>query len=31
VRDESTVLLRDFSRSVERGYRGMWVTLWVRH
>jgi mannosyltransferase len=31
VRDESTLLLRDFSRSVERGYRGMWVTLWVRH
>ena len=31
VRDESMVLLRDFSRVAARGYRGMWVTLWVRH
>jgi mannosyltransferase len=31
MRDESVVLLRDFSRAAVRGYRGMWVTLWLRH
>lgn len=31
MRDETTVLLRDFSRAAVRGYRGMWVTLWIRH
>jgi mannosyltransferase len=31
VRDESAVLLRDFSRVAARAYRGMWVTLWLRH
>ncbi len=31
VRDESAVLLRDFSQVAARAYRGMWVTLWLRH
>jgi hypothetical protein len=30
ARDESMVLLRDFSRVAAHGYRGMSVTLWVR-
>jgi mannosyltransferase len=28
IRDESVVLLRDFTRVTTRHYRGMWVTLW---
>jgi hypothetical protein len=24
------VLLSDFSRAIERHYKGMWLTLWVR-
>jgi mannosyltransferase len=30
ARQESVVLLQDFTRTVTRGYRGMWLTLWVR-
>jgi mannosyltransferase len=30
LREESAVLLRDFTRVALRGWRGMWVTLWVR-
>ena len=30
MRDESEVLLRDFSQITVHGYRGIWVTLWVR-
>jgi len=30
LRQESQVLLRDFTRLKTRGYRGMWLTLWVR-
>jgi mannosyltransferase len=30
LRQESQVLLRDFSRLKARSYRGMWLTLWVR-
>jgi len=29
-REESAVLQRYFSRTVVRGYRGMWLTEWVR-
>lgn len=29
-REESDVLLRHFTRTAVRGYRGMWVTLWQR-
>jgi mannosyltransferase len=31
LRGESLVLRHDFRRLVVRGYRGIWVTLWVRH
>ncbi len=30
MRQESQVLLRDFTRVKQRGYRGMWLTLWIR-
>jgi len=30
MRQESQLLLRDFTRVRTRGYRGMWLTLWVR-
>jgi mannosyltransferase len=30
LREESDVLLSDFSRAIERHYKGMWLTLWVR-
>jgi mannosyltransferase len=30
MQQESVVLLRYFTRTVVRGYRGMWLTLWVR-
>jgi mannosyltransferase len=30
MQQESTVLLHYFNRTVARGYRGMWLTLWVR-
>jgi mannosyltransferase len=30
LRQESQVLLQDFTRLKARNYRGMWVTLWVR-
>jgi mannosyltransferase len=30
VREESAVLLRYFTRVEARGWRGVWVTLWVR-
>jgi mannosyltransferase len=30
LRAESQVLLQDFIRLKARGYRGMWLTLWVR-
>jgi mannosyltransferase len=30
LREESLVLRHDFTRVVVRGYRGIWVTLWVR-
>jgi mannosyltransferase len=30
MRQESQLLLRDFTRVRMRGYRGMWLTLWVR-
>jgi mannosyltransferase len=30
LRDESRVLLQDFVRVKARGYRGMWLTLWIR-
>jgi mannosyltransferase len=30
LRQESQVLLRDFTQVKARGYRGMWLTLWVR-
>jgi hypothetical protein len=30
LREESTVLKQDFTRTAVRGYRHVWVTLWVR-
>jgi mannosyltransferase len=30
MQQESVVLLHYFTRTVVRGYRGMWLTLWVR-
>jgi mannosyltransferase len=30
MRQESQVLLQDFTRAELRGYKGMWLTLWVR-
>jgi mannosyltransferase len=30
LRDESRVLLQDFTRVRVRSYRGMWLTLWIR-
>jgi mannosyltransferase len=30
LREESDVLLSGFSRAIERHYKGMWLTLWVR-
>ena len=30
LREESLVLRHDFRRVVARGYRGIWLTLWVR-
>jgi hypothetical protein len=30
LREESGVLQDDFSRAVERPYKGVWLTLWVR-
>jgi mannosyltransferase len=30
LREESQLLLRDFIQLRARGYRGMWLTLWVR-
>ena len=30
IREESMVLQRDFSRTVVEGWRGVWVTLWLR-
>jgi mannosyltransferase len=30
LREESDVLLQNFTRTAARGYRGMWVTLWQR-
>jgi mannosyltransferase len=31
MREERTLLLRDFAETFVHGYRGMWLTLWVRH
>ena len=31
LRDESLVLLHNFTRIFVHGYRGMWLTLWVRN
>jgi hypothetical protein len=30
LREESMVLLDDFTRVFVRGYKGIWLTLWVR-
>ena len=30
IREESMVLQRDFSRTAVEGWRGVWVTLWLR-
>ena len=30
LREESLVLRHDFSAVVVRGYRGIWLTLWIR-
>lgn len=30
-RAESLVLLRDFTGVAARGYKGIWLTLWIRH
>jgi hypothetical protein len=30
LRQESQVLLQDFTRLKARSFRGMWLTLWVR-
>jgi mannosyltransferase len=30
LREESQLLLQDFTRVETRGYRGMWLTLWIR-
>jgi mannosyltransferase len=30
LREESLVLRHDFSRVLVRGYRGIWLTLWIR-
>jgi mannosyltransferase len=31
LREESLVLRRDFTRVVVRGYRGIWLTLWMEN
>jgi len=31
MQQESTVLLQYFTRTFVRSYKGMWLTLWVRH
>jgi mannosyltransferase len=31
LREESQLLLQDFTRVRTQGYRGMWLTLWIRH